>query len=134
MTQSIPILLLLISFQAIASDPINPQTLCDRFLTGEEIKECEFRIKAIRPDWYLASACQHQFDNESFFECLSFSRTYTFNPRTIEKCESGELSDEQRTNCVKSVAIKEKKYSKERLPASVKVKRHKVKNKRSTKS
>jgi hypothetical protein len=127
MTKIATVLFLLIGFQAFASDPINPQTLCDRFLSGDEIKECEFRIKAIRPDWYLAAACQHQFDDQSFFECLSLSRNYNFNPRTIEKCESTELSDEQRMNCVHSVAIGEKKYSKTRMPASVKAKHHKTK-------
>ena len=110
------------TISAFAADPINPMTLCDRFLAKEEIKECEFRIKATRPDWYLAGACQHQFDNEAFFECLSLSRGNTFDPVEMQKCSGPDMNDAERMNCVQSIAkVSEPKYEKpDRAPASKK--------------
>lgn len=95
---------LLLSLTLFAADPINPMTLCDRFLAKEEIKECEFRIKATRPDWYLAGVCQQQFDNEAFFECLSLSRGNNFDPIEIQKCAGTEMNDSERMGCLQGIA------------------------------
>jgi hypothetical protein len=111
----------LISPSAQALEAQDPATLCDRFVAEADQKNCEKKIKEISPDWYLASACSHQFDDALFYSCLESGHKATFAPPALEKCSAEDLSDEARLICVKSAQTDVKKSFQNRAPASRKI-------------
>lgn len=108
----------------LAIDTMNPKTACDRFVTSEDIKACNQRIKKIEPDSYLLALCEKQFDDDNFWECLELGNVANFDPKKMEKCESTEFNDTQRMDCLKGIADFTSKPSAtfQRMPASGKSK------------
>ena len=92
---------------AVGLEPKNPTALCERFLSIENQKSCEEQVKKIGPDWYLAAVCENIFEDSHFFSCLEMSRSANFNPRSLEKCASSELDDEQKLSCLGTLAAKD---------------------------
>lgn len=82
----------------------DPSVLCERFVGEDDIKSCLSRIKSQKPDWYLASVCQYQFEHDNFWHCLDLSKTHQFDPIDIQACASAELKDNERMSCLKSKA------------------------------
>lgn len=111
------LLLQLFSLRTNALEPQDPQTLCDRYITEAEQKICQKKVKMISPDWYLASACGHQFDDGLFYSCLEMGQKTGFAPLALEKCSSEDLTDEARLTCVKSAQIDLTKSFQSRQPA-----------------
>ncbi len=119
---------LVILSQSVANalDPRNPVTLCERFISLEDKKFCEQKVLEMQPDWYLAGICEHQYEDQSFYDCLSLSNKSDFPLAKLPVCESPSLADEERMNCLKGIAVVSKPLprgrSKERLPAAAKPK------------
>lgn len=116
----------LFSALAIALEPQNPASLCDRFLVGPPKTKCEKKMKALNPDWYLATVCNQNFDDNAFYECVDLTKSGAYSPLKLEACEADELSDQDRLGCVRSArtGIQE---AFQRLPASLKNKAKKSK-------
>jgi len=84
---------------AFALEPQNPLSLCERFIDDTQKSQCEKRMQALQPDWYLAAACDQAYNDNIFYECLSLQRD--FSPEKLAPCMSEELSDTARMNCIK---------------------------------
>lgn len=91
---------------ASALEAQNPETLCERFVSGPEQATCQSKVKKISPDWYLASVCAKQFDDKSFYRCLELGKSASFSPTKLADCESSELNDESRISCIKHSEVK----------------------------
>ncbi len=103
---------------AFALEAQDPKSLCDRFVDVREQKNCEQVIKKETPDWYLAAACSHQFEDSLFYVCLAMGKKMAFAPVALEKCSSEELSDEARLQCVKMAQSNLTKSFQSRAPAA----------------
>ena len=97
--------ILTIPLIVMAIDAVNPPALCDRFVTKSQQKSCQKKMTKIDPDSYLAAACEKQFSDEGFWNCLELSNTMTFDPKKMDECFSGDFSDTQRVDCLKRVAV-----------------------------
>ena len=86
-----------------AIEPINPKTLCERYLAESKQQECEKKIERISPDWYLSATCEKIFDEGYFWECIELNTIASFNPNKVGECQSNS-KDYQILDCVKSVA------------------------------
>ena len=93
--------LVLASVQVLALEPQNPVSLCDRFL-GAAQTECEQKMKDSKPDWYLATVCNLQFEDKLFYECLSLGGKQSFSPKALEACASHEMNDADRMTCIQN--------------------------------
>lgn len=108
-------ILCMFSLAAQALEPVNPLGLCSRFIAEEDIQNCEKKLGKDNVDWYAATACSLQKDDEAFWKCWKLVKGKSFNPRKIEKCGEGyELSDQGRLECLKKALGK-------RAPSSVSV-------------
>jgi hypothetical protein len=97
----------LISTQlALAVEPKNPVTLCERFISPKIKSDCEKRIEKLGPDWYLASVCEKQFEDVQFFECLQLSASQNFSPTKLDQCDQVGIPDKERINCLLGIAEK----------------------------
>lgn len=112
-------IIFLCSQKNFALNPRDPLTLCDRFITVEEQKICEEKIRKIQPDWYLSGVCQHQYEDQNFYDCLILSRQKSFHISKLHQCEDSDLNDEERMECLNKIALKDDKKS-QRQPASKK--------------
>ncbi len=106
-----------------ALDPKNPISLCDRFISEDEQKSCEHRMKKTSPDWYVAGVCDKLYSDVSFFECMSLASEYKVPPNSLETCSRTELKDDERIVCIKKLASDNQARNRDRLPASTKNKR-----------
>jgi len=102
--------ILLVPLLVWAIDSINPVTLCDRFVTSVEQKSCQEKIQKMKPDSYLAGLCQHQFEDDSFWQCLEVGQTAKINPKKLEACFPTDLNDADRLSCLRK-QIAESKLS-----------------------
>jgi hypothetical protein len=128
------ILMMIISLEALAIEPQNPVTLCDRFLVGPPKEDCEKKMKNWNPDWYLATVCNETFSDTSFYECVQYSKLGSYSPQKLETCSGDGLTDIDRLSCVKSArADRAEAYQQakpqpkkhQRLPASASKKKKK---------
>lgn len=111
-------LLMLAGWQsALALEPENPKSHCERFLNGDPQINCEKRMEVLKPDWYLAAACSRTFDDKIFYQCLGTKGAVS--PKLLESC-AGDLEDSERLNCVrKSVVTADRAFQRsDRQPAS----------------
>lgn len=111
----------LASFACWALQPQDPKASCDRFL-GSDQAVCEKKLSEMNPDWYLAAVCNRQFDDQLFYECVSKGIRHSFSPTALQKCDSEDLSDQERMTCIDAAkapladSFQDKKVS--RKPAS----------------
>jgi hypothetical protein len=95
--------ILMIPLLVLAIDSMNPRALCERFVATPDQKSCQKRIEKMQPDSYLAALCQHQFDDDAFWECLETGNAVALDPKKLDKCFQNEFSDEQRLGCLRSL-------------------------------
>lgn len=93
------ILTLFASITCFGLQPQDPKSLCDRFL-GSDQAACEKKMTELKPDWYLATVCNRQFDDKLFYDCVSKGVRSTFSPMALQACDSDELSDTARMSCI----------------------------------
>ena len=105
------------SFRANAVEAKNPVSLCDRFLSSVDKDNCESRVKEMQPDWYIASVCEKQESDASFYRCLELGKTVSVSPAQLTQCEEAD-SDMSRIACIQRVAEKSKGQDYQRLPAN----------------
>lgn len=103
-TLALSLILSLSAAPALALEPRDPSSLCDRFL-GSDQETCEKKISELNPDWYLAAVCNRQFDDKLFFECVGLSQKHSFSPLSLEPCDASELSDMDRMKCVTGAKV-----------------------------
>lgn len=83
-------------------EPIQPDSLCERYIKDEEIQSCLVRISKVEIDWYAAGICHLQKEESLFNQCLSLVIGKTLNPKNIEICSDEErLTDIERLDCLK---------------------------------
>ncbi len=87
---------------AFAIEPQDPKTLCERFVTPLEKTTCEDQMRAIKPDWYLASLCAKQFEDKAFYSCLNITRLGSFSPEKLDRCTVTETTDDGRMDCARA--------------------------------
>jgi len=113
-------LFLMISLSAHALEPQNPVALCERFLIGPPKEACEKKMKSLKPDWYLATVCNENFDDQAFYDCVGLTKLGNYSPLKLEVCGGSELSDLDRIACVRSASSNSREAFQQRAPASAK--------------
>lgn len=93
--------LLLLSIKAGAIEPRNPLSLCERFLEGPDRSKCEEKMTQQKPDWYVASVCNSNFDDQLFYDCVALSKLGSFSPDKLETCLGDQYTDAARMTCIK---------------------------------
>ncbi|MEZ0391462.1 MAG: hypothetical protein ACAH59_04555 [Pseudobdellovibrionaceae bacterium] len=104
---------------ASALEPQNPIALCERFLEGPEKVECEKKMKDLSPDWYLATVCNQNFTDPSFYECVELTKTGAFSPRKLDLCTRDGISDSTRIACIKAAKTNTLEAFQNRQPAEI---------------
>lgn len=102
-------LILILGSPVQAIEPQNPLFLCERFIEGPERTECEERMTKLKPDWYLATVCNKNFDDKSFYDCTELTKLGGFAPDKLDSCVGDEHNDSSRINCVKAALTKPEK-------------------------
>lgn len=120
MKKLVLILIPLFAIQSLALDMTNPVSLCDRFLSETEQQACEKRVSALKPDWYLATTCGKQDDDQIFFECLELTKTGQFAPLKLDLCTMDNLVDSDRMTCIKAARTDSKEAFQQPRPAQQK--------------
>ncbi|MFN7454437.1 MAG: hypothetical protein ACK5RO_07235 [Pseudobdellovibrionaceae bacterium] len=64
------------------ANPVNPATLCDRFVTEKDKLDCQARYDLKNMDWYLAGNCDAQFSDEDFHSCMKALQRF---PASVDK-------------------------------------------------
>lgn len=95
-------LILIFSSLAQAIEPQNPLSLCERFLEGPDRTKCETRMTSLKPDWYLATVCNSDFDDKLFFDCVELSKLGSYSPEKLNDCLGDQYTDSARMTCVKA--------------------------------
>lgn len=107
-----------------ALEPQNPVSLCaERFIVGAPKEDCEKKMKALKPDWYLATVCNQSFDDKAFWKCVELTKTGQFSPVQLETCGGDELTDIDRLDCVNEARASKSEAFQQRAPASAKKKK-----------
>lgn len=97
------VLVALVPLITMALEPNNPKGLCDRFINDKDIEKCQERTKQEDVDWYAATVCNLQTENESFWNCWDSIKGKSFNPALLDHCsEDKDLDDSKRLTCLKS--------------------------------
>jgi hypothetical protein len=101
---------LLIPLLALAIEPNNPITHCDRFIGDADKAACIEKSQKMQPDWYASAACSLQDEDKNFLVCLDEIKDGDYHPEALELCAQGrEISDEARLHCLQK--IKNKDYT-----------------------
>ena len=94
----------LIPIIALAIEPSNPVNLCERFVGDQEKADCLQKTSGTDLDWYAASMCSLQQEDNSFHLCLKEIEQASFNPEALKICaKDSESSDEQRLACIQKI-------------------------------
>lgn len=103
----------LVSFSALAIEPMDPKAMCsERMVQKEERVLCENQATRLKLDWYAATACHAINDNKKFLKCWQNVAGGEFNSEALGRCvENTANSDESILTCI--VSLKDK-----RAPAS----------------
>jgi hypothetical protein len=94
---------------SFALEPKNPTSLCERFIEGPDRSQCEKKMTVLKPDWYLATVCNDNFDDLLFYECLNLNKLGSFSPEKLNDCMGDQLSDPSRNDCVRKALTTEAK-------------------------
>jgi hypothetical protein len=54
-----------------------------------------------KPDWYVASVCNSNFDDQLFYDCVELSKLGSFSPEKLEGCLGDQYTDAARMTCIK---------------------------------
>jgi len=97
------LLIAIIPLIAIALEPTNPSGFCDRFIGDKDIRKCQDRMQKDDVDWYAATVCNLQKEDDAFWSCWENVKGQSFNPASLDRCgEDKDLSDKARLDCVLS--------------------------------
>lgn len=108
--------LLSLSISSFALEPKNPVSLCERFIEGPDRSQCEKKMTDLKPDWYLATVCNDNFDDLLFYECLDLNKLGSFSPEKLNDCMGDQLSDPTRNACVRKALTTEAKSFQDAKP------------------
>ncbi len=107
-------ILLFIPFLTLAIEPINPHSLCERFVGEDDQKSCDARMKNDDVDWYAATVCSLVQDDQQFWSCWDKIKGVRFNPAQLDLCaDDQKLKDSERIDCLTKAQLT-------RVPASEK--------------
>lgn len=109
--------LALIGLSALALEPVNPVSLCDRFIKDTDIARCQAQAKKLDLDWYAATVCGQMDDDQEFLNCWKKIGGMSFSPQKMENCAKEDLSDSQRLSCLQATRD-EVRPAKSRRPAA----------------
>lgn len=101
---------------AAALNPIEPSTLCDRFIQDQDKKQCERQAIKLDLDWYAASVCDLLDSDSQFLKCWTEVDGKIYSPPDLIDCVSEDLVDEDRRACLRRVSKKDSATS--RVPAA----------------
>lgn len=100
-----------------AIEPMDPVTMCERFIGEKEKASCTEKAKKYDLDWYAASICYQLEEDKLFFKCWDNINGFAFNPKQLEKCDGNkETPDESRYACIHNQKFH--KNSSHRIPAA----------------
>jgi hypothetical protein len=111
------IFLIAFSLQASAVDPVNPESLCDRFIKPTEKTACERSAKSLDLDWYAASVCNLVNDDQEFLNCWKKIDGQSYSPSDLASCAESDIKDTDRTLCL--IRLGKLASSQGRLPSSL---------------
>ena len=98
--------LLFIPFLTMAIEPVNPHTLCERFVGEDDQKSCDARMKKDDVDWYAATVCSLMQDDTQFWNCWDKIKGASFNPDAVEKCaDDSAMKDAERVACIDKARV-----------------------------
>lgn len=97
-----------------AVEPVNPESLCERFLKPAEQANCLKRAKSMDLDWYAVSICDKIEDDDTLLDCWSKINGRTYSPASLASCAGDDLKDQDRIGCL----IKTGSGASGRAPAS----------------
>lgn len=95
-------------------EPINPDSLCERFLKESDQAACLKKTKKMDLDWYAVSVCNRIEDDDVFMDCLKKIDGKGYAPAALASCAGEDVKDEARTGCLMKIGTLESK----RAPAS----------------
>ena len=100
------LVLFTIPFLGIAIEPVQPNSLCDRFITNEEQKQCAVKLSRDEFDSYASMVCGKMTSDSSFWLCFDEAKNSRFSLENLEKCNGErELTDESRLHCLKNAKL-----------------------------
>lgn len=86
--------------EAPALDAANPAGYCERFVSPQDMVECQNTISSLDLDWYAASICAQMDDDAAFIKCIRSISGRLGAPKSLSACGVSDLSDELRAACV----------------------------------
>lgn len=106
---------------AAALNPVEPSTLCERFIQKKDKKNCEDQAKKLDLDWYAATVCDLIENDTQFLKCWAEVDGKIFSPPDLIDCVSDDLQDDERRSCLQKTSLKVQ--ASDRSPASQSKKR-----------
>lgn len=101
---------------AAALNPVEPSTLCERFIQKKEKRNCEEQAKKLDLDWYAATVCDLIESDTQFLKCWADVDGKIFSPPDLIDCASDDLQDEERRSCLQKTSLRVQ--ASDRSPAS----------------
>ncbi|HRO67393.1 MAG TPA: hypothetical protein PL182_07505 [Pseudobdellovibrionaceae bacterium] len=102
---------------AAALNPVEPSTLCERFIREKDKGRCQEKAKVMDLDWYAATVCDLIESDDQFLRCWSDVDGKIYSPPDLVDCASDDLTDEARRACLVKISLKTAPSS--RIPASI---------------
>lgn len=109
---------------ALALEPSEPSTVCERFIGEAETQKCKERAAQDTIDWYAGSLCNLQKEDTAFWNCWETLKGKQINPQILAQCDdTHDLTDEQRQSCIQS-SMSGRKPASEDLFQKIKIKKN----------
>lgn len=100
-----------------AIEPINPESLCERFLKPADQSACVQRAKSMDLDWYAVSICNKIDDDDAFTDCWKKINGRSYSVPQLASCADETMTNSKRLQCLMK---SESRGKSERSPASIK--------------
>lgn len=119
MKNLVPLLipLMLLAFEVHGLEPASPSTACERFIKSEDRESCLNKASKLNVDSYAVGVCELLEDDDQITKCWKTIDGKMFSPAQLKKCEAKDMTDADRLNCLKKVALATKPDG-TRTPAS----------------
>lgn len=89
---------------ALALEPSDPISFCDRFVAQDDIDHCQSKTASENVDWYVASICNMQKEDAAFWRCWESAKDRSINLQALKTCEDAD-SDQKRQFCVEAALL-----------------------------
>lgn len=86
--------------EAPALNAENPTGFCERFVSPQDLVECQNTMNEVDLDWYAASICAQMEDDGAFVKCIRTISGKIAAPKSLGACAAAELSDDARVACL----------------------------------